>query len=187
MAQEFDEPPFDDDEAASNGRFSRRSGFDLTSNGVRMAATIVVIGLGILIIYFALRPREDEVAVLPPTPESTVEVSEGEQALATFTPGPTSTPPPQDVQPTEAGTPAEPGTPAGPLTIGAAATVTGTNGLGVNLRQESNTVAPILLILNDGASLTITEGPTENEGFTWWRVRLEDGTEGWVVQEYLSP
>ncbi|MDQ4074839.1 MAG: SH3 domain-containing protein [Chloroflexota bacterium] len=189
MSDDFE--PYDEDEMPSSGRISRRDGFaiDLTGIGVRIAATLVVIGLGILIIYFALRPGQDEgVVEVLPTPEDTALVDEANGPLATFTPGATSTPPPLD-EPVVAPE-SEPGDSEGDvagLAVGEPAIVTGTDGLGVNLRQAENTSSEVIQILTDDTPLTVVEGPVEGEGYTWWRVRLEDGTEGWVVEEFLAP
>jgi hypothetical protein len=158
--------------------------------GVRIAATLVVIGLGILIIYFALRPDpSEEVGVIP-----TVESSQGEEEpevagtlpIATFTPGPTSTPPPLD-EPTPGPDATVAEGPAGEIAVGASVTVTGTGTDGLSLRAESNTTADRIAILPDGTPLTIVEGPTEGESFTWWKVRTEAGQEGWVAQDFLAP
>lgn len=188
MSDDFDR--YEDEEFEPSSRIPRRSGgvaVDLTGVGIRLAATVVVIGLGILIIYFALRPEPDEVAAPIPTAESEVVSEEAFEApLATFTPGATSTPPPLD-EPTPAPTVEAAQAGSGAVTIGASAVVTGTNGFGVNLRQESNTTSPILQILADSTPLSVVEGPVENESYVWWKVRLEDGTEGWVVQEFLAP
>jgi len=38
--------------------------------------------------------------------------------------------------------------------------------------------------------LLILDGPREDEAgedYTWWFVRHPDGTEGWVVEDFLSP
>ncbi len=181
---------YDEEPLPPSGRLPRRDGgfaIDLTGMGIRIAATVVVIGLGILIIYFALRPTPGEVGsadVIPPSDNPPVS-EEIMDPLATFTPGATSTPPPLD-EPTPAPTvPASEGAPA-TLAVGASTMVTGTNGLGVNLRQNSTTTGDIVQILGDDTPLTIVEGPVEGEGYQWWKVRLDDGTEGWVVQEYLA-
>jgi small-conductance mechanosensitive channel len=39
--------------------------------------------------------------------------------------------------------------------------------------------------LETGMQCTVVDGPEHEEGYTWWRVRLSDGQEGWVVDEGL--
>ena len=65
--------PYEDEEnkeIAPSGRFARREGFaiDLTGMGARIAATAVVIGIGVLVIFVALRPRGDDTAETLPLP-----------------------------------------------------------------------------------------------------------------------
>lgn len=180
--------PYDeeDDDDVSSQRPARRFAVDLTGMGVRVAATAMIIGLSILIIYFAIRPRGDGAtsagdAATPPASEE-VEATSGDP-LATFTPGPTSTPPPLN-EPTPEPTQ---GPPPGTLAVGANAVVAGTGTDGLNMRSEGTTTATIVQILQDGTTLTLVEGPVEGEGRQWWRVRLADGAEGWVVQDFLTP
>src|SRR5687768_7992239 len=153
MAEQYNDP-YDEEEDVPVSRFDRRGGrgIDLAGMGVRLAATVVVIGLGILIIYFALRPREPEVVGVVPTVSSSQGEEEPEVAgtlpIATFTPGATSTPPPLD-EPTPAPASATEGT-TGELAVGSAVTVTGTEGVGLNLRAESSTTSDIIVILAEG-------------------------------------
>jgi hypothetical protein len=41
-------------------------------------------------------------------------------------------------------------------------------------------------LANDGDILDVISGPEEGGDFTWWFVRVEDGTEAWVVEDYLQ-
>ena len=49
--------------------------------------------------------------------------------------------------------------------------------------------------LHDGVELTVMEPPpgypdpypTTADGFTWWRLRQEDGTIGWAAENWLQP
>lgn len=182
-----------DDDFEEGTRPGRRQGIDLTGMRVRVVATVFVIALGVLIIALAVRPRGEgnTTEVLPPEPTAVVTDESNEtvsEPLATFTPGATSTPPPLDEPTPDASviTDTVPG-PTGALTVGAPATVSGTGGSGVNMRNGSGTSFDIIRILGDDTVISLVEGPTDADGFTWWKARLDDGTEGWVVQDYLIP
>ncbi|HEX8684510.1 MAG TPA: SH3 domain-containing protein [Ardenticatenaceae bacterium] len=189
MASQYPSPYDEEEEDVDfpSERPRRRFAIDLTGMGVRIGATALIIGLSILIIYFAMRPRGEEAATAndiatPPTTSEEQPAASGDP-LATFTPGPSSTPPPTD-DPTPEPTP-EP--PSGVLAVGATALVTNTGVNGLNMRTGSGTSFEIAQILQDGTTITLAEGPVEGDGFTWWKIRLEDGTEGWAVQDYLAP
>lgn len=186
----YDPQDYPDPDDDSQGRIPRREGglaIDLTSMGVRLAATAIVIGLGVIIIFFALRPRggDGDTADVG-APQPTLEIDRS-QPLETFTPGPTSTPPPLD-EPTPEPTVAGDGeTGGGEIAVGGTARVANTGGSGVNLRAGSGTTFDVVQVLPDDTPLEITEGPIDADGYTWWKVRLEDGTEGWLVQEFMAP
>lgn len=57
----------------------------------------------------------------------------------------------------------------------------------VNMRSAASTGGDIVSVLNEGQTVTITGDATEADGYTWVPVKLEDGTEGWVVQDFLAP
>jgi sortase (surface protein transpeptidase) len=71
-----------------------------------------------------------------------------------------------------------------PASGGTPATITGE---AVNLRSSASTSADIIGVLSAGQAVTITGESTEADGYVWLPVRLEDGTEGWVVQDFLRP
>ena len=98
-------------------------------------------------------------SALPPTP------------IPTFTPIPT---------PDAAVAPAE-------LTSGFYAMVANTDGLGVTVRGGPSTRNVALLVAEEGTILLILDGPEEADGFAWWQVQLQDGTEGWAVGNFLEP
>ncbi|MCC6894851.1 MAG: SH3 domain-containing protein [Anaerolineae bacterium] len=84
--------------------------------------------------------------------------------------------------------PAEPTTPpiappaSSVLTVGGEATVQTTEGEVLNLRSGAGRDFGLLTTVRNGTVVTLLEGPTDAGGFLWWRVRLPDGTEGWVVE-----
>ena len=72
---------------------------------------------------------------------------------------------------------------ANPPAEGQQATVTGD----VNLRSAASTTGDVVRTLATGDTVTITGAPQEADGYAWVPVRLADGTEGWVVQDYIAP
>lgn len=76
--------------------------------------------------------------------------------------------------------------PGGALVVGGRAIVA-QQGDQLNLRTAPSTGgnSSVISALPAGTSLQIVEGPTQAEGFTWWRVRVND-QEGWVVGDFLS-
>ncbi len=73
------------------------------------------------------------------------------------------------------------------ITIGYYATIVNTGGVGVTVRNGPNTSNLPVLVASEGSYLLIMEGPTPGGDYQWWRVRLGDGTEGWVAGDFLNP
>jgi|SRR5450759_3667144 Bacterial SH3 domain len=69
------------------------------------------------------------------------------------------------------------------ITVGVYVVVVG----GVNFRNAANTGAQIIRTLADGEVLQVTGGPTSASGLNWWKLKDQNGTEGWAVQDYLKP
>lgn len=67
------------------------------------------------------------------------------------------------------------------LTIGHPATVNTDRGENLRIRWQPSTASDIIVSVPDGTIVTLIGGPVEAEGFRWWNVRTEDGTEGWAV------
>jgi hypothetical protein len=57
---------------------------------------------------------------------------------------------------------------------------------GVNVRPDASTAQNAVAVLNNGDTVTITGEPVEAGGFTWYPVKLGDGTEGFVVADFLD-
>ena len=66
-------------------------------------------------------------------------------------------------------------------------TVIGTGGQQLSLRAGAGQSQARLRILTEGTRLTVLEGPEASDGYNWWKVRTEDGVEGWVAGEWLVP
>ena len=68
------------------------------------------------------------------------------------------------------------------LAVGRQATVNTTEGDSLNIRSGPGTGFDVVARLSAGARVTLLEGPRDAGGFTWWRIRISTGLEGWAVQ-----
>lgn len=76
--------------------------------------------------------------------------------------------------------------PSGNLAIGVSVRVAET-GVGLNLRAEPVVADDnILALVPDGTVLEVVGGPELAGEYTWWQLRMSDGTEGWGVEQYLQ-
>jgi hypothetical protein len=82
-------------------------------------------------------------------------------------------------------TPTEAPTVSTGLAIGAKARVTGTGGSGLNMRAGAGTGHARVKTLPEGAIVEIIGGPKDANNYTWWQVKDESGTTGWVVSKFL--
>jgi hypothetical protein len=73
---------------------------------------------------------------------------------------------------------------SGDLAVGGSAVLT--QG-GVNMRAQATTASEIVTVLAEGQAVSITGGPQDADGYTWWQVSLADGTAGWVAADFLQP
>ena len=72
-----------------------------------------------------------------------------------------------------------------PTPVVCRAVVEGTSGNGLTLRDTPG--GNEITVLPDGSVLTVLEdAPTESGGFTWRRVRIVGGEEGWVAEQFLT-
>ncbi len=114
-----------------------------------------------------------------PTPEATLTPTRGPlDPLPTITPLPTDRPPlptstlvSPDLDPT--------------LTAAQTATVGGTNGLGVNLRDAPGLESNVIGIIPDGMPVTLTGEEEFMDGLNWVAVISPDGDRGWVTDLFL--
>ncbi len=65
--------------------------------------------------------------------------------------------------------------------VGVTAQVQTTDNDVLNIRSGPGVNYSRLGTINNGTMVTLIEGPQTADGFTWWRVRLPTGVEGWVV------
>jgi uncharacterized protein YgiM (DUF1202 family) len=80
--------------------------------------------------------------------------------------------------------------PGSALAVGQPARVVAPDGL--NMRDQPSSAGQLLLLLPSNQRVTVMEGPTDAEGFRWWRVDDGEGNVGWVAEsdgetEWLSP
>ena len=104
-------------------------------------------------------PGADQPAA-PPTP------------IPTFTPIPT---PDTAVAPAEINAPAF------------YAEVANTDDLGVTVRGGPSTRNVVVTVADEGLALPSTRRSDRSGRFSWWNVRLDNGLEGWAVQNFPYP
>jgi 3D (Asp-Asp-Asp) domain-containing protein len=74
----------------------------------------------------------------------------------------------------------------GALSVGGMATVVGTDGAGLRVRSGPGVRYPVLILLADGRTVPVVDGPVTAGGVTWYRVKTR-GPTGWVMARYLTP
>ncbi|MEB2288829.1 MAG: SH3 domain-containing protein [Anaerolineae bacterium] len=98
----------------------------------------------------------------------------GGAGLPAFSPMPVVGPPPPPITPT---------LPPDVLVIGGRAAVNTTAGDVLRVRTGPGTTYPVSFQLAHGTPVTLVEGPAAGpEGYTWWRIRTDDGRSGWAVE-----
>lgn len=146
--------------------------------------------------YWALfSPPASPAETVPPTPTRLVPIIQPTQKPTeqpTLPLLPTATlvlptlPPPTPTQETAGGTPEDSKAPRAPLSIGDKAVVCCTDNVGLRMRAGAGTGHPLVKTLPEGTILEIVGGPQEADGYTWWQVRDEVGTSGWVAADFLT-
>jgi hypothetical protein len=102
----------------------------------------------------------------------------------TATPAPTL---PPTIVPTE--TPQPTPTVSPEIAIGRYVRVTGTEGVGVSMREQPDINSARRDIGQEGEVFVALDGPRQVGGYTWWliRDREDEARQGWVVANYLEP
>lgn len=90
----------------------------------------------------------------------------------------TAAPPPATAAPTSP-------TPA--LRVGGWAKVHGTEGQDLRLRAAPGLSSETLALVEEGTLLRVVEGPSQADGYTWWRVQAPDDRSGWAAGQWLAP
>ena len=87
--------------------------------------------------------------------------------------------------PTETAMPEEPEPTVTPTAVICRGIVDGTSGNGLTLRVDPG--GEDITVLPDGSVLTVLDdAPVESGGFTWRKVRVVGGEEGWVAEDFLT-
>ncbi len=182
----YEKPP-DPRESELNPRRSRRLRGDSKMSvpwlwlGLGLVVTVAGILLALALVS-ALLAREPLATSLPtPTiirltaPPTTMPTATVDRptptSIPTLTPAPT-----RDLS-----------NPPDEITAGYYAAVSGTGTAGLTVRGGPSTNNVRLLRAAEGTLMLVIGGPEEGGDFSWWQVRLLDGTEGWVAGEYLAP
>ena len=76
---------------------------------------------------------------------------------------------------------------AGVMGIGMRATVVGTDGKGLRMRESASFDSNVLFLAQDGEQVEIIEGPIIEDSIIWWKIAsIQDSQKiGWSVQDYL--
>lgn len=138
---------------------------------------VVVVAPFVLLVACAEKSRPPETAAPAPTPVVTVQPSPRPEPQAPVPP-PTVVAPPSAPGPGPSPSPS-PGTPSPERT--APATVLYVGVQRANFRQGPDVKARIQAVLTKGTRLTVLEKSAQ-----WYRVRLDDGKEGWVAESVTS-
>ena len=140
---------------------------------------VILLCIGLVLIVRAIRGGGDDTSTPSPTPTSEVSPSATVSLLtATSAITPTST------VVLTVGTPLAT-TPPTEIRPGALVVVTGTGGAGLRLRELPTTDAKLVVMAREGTVLTVLEGPTEADNYTWWKVRTPDGEDAWGAANWL--
>ena len=67
-------------------------------------------------------------------------------------------------------------------------TVVTTNAGGVNMRDEPSVNGEIVDQIDEGIELEVLDGPVDADEYVWYQLRVntEDGSEGWMVADFLD-
>lgn len=72
------------------------------------------------------------------------------------------------------------------IAIGSVAWVAQQGGVSTHLRTHPHfEIGEDVTRISPGMQLTVLDGPEQEEGYRWWRIRTSDGREGWVPDEGL--
>ncbi len=108
----------------------------------------------------------------------------------TWIPGPTNTllPPTAPPPPTSTMTATYAPLASGEMGIGSYVQITGTGGVGLNIRSAAGLSSAIQFLGYDAEVFEVREGPQEADGYTWWYLvtPVDENRAGWAAADYLS-
>jgi len=142
-------------------------------------AIVILLCIGLVLIVNAIRKGDGE----PPTPIPTF-TSEVSPSATVSLLTPTAAITPTSTVVLTVGTPPAT-TPPTEIRPGALVVVTGTGGAGLRLRELPTTDSQLVVMAREGTVLTVLEGPTDADGYRWWKVRTPEGEEGWGADNWL--
>ena len=176
--------PRDSDLKPRRDRRHRRNGGDgfpwlWFGLGLGVTALGIVLALALVNTLLSREPLATTLATptiirltAPPSPVPSATVD-----LPTPTPIPTLTPvPTRDLA-----------SPPDEVAVGYYAEVSGTGADGLTIRGGPSTDNVRIQRAAEGSLMLVIGGPEEGGDYTWWQVRLLDGTEGWVAVDFLAP
>lgn len=142
---------------------------------------IVLVALAWFLGRFLTQPPDETSAALEPTIIVRTAPPVPTATVAVFAPSPT-------VAPTATTEPTRDLSVAPPeVTVGYYAQVVETGGIGVTVRNGPSTANQPVTVAGENSIILVLEGPTPGGQYQWWRIRLGDGTEGWVAGDFLRP
>lgn len=146
-----------------------------------LATVLGLIGLLWALGAYLTRPPAESTAGVAPTIIVLTAAPLPTATVAVFVPAPTAAPTSTPV--------ATPDVSVAPpeITAGYYAQVVETGGVGVTVRNGPNTTNQPVTVAGENTIIFVIEGPTPGGAYQWWRIRLADGTEGWVAGDFLSP
>ena len=138
--------------------------------GVAVFLTIA----SILILSFIQLPTNPEptaALLIIPAPTGTPYLP---TATASLVPSPTSNLPPSPLP--------------GMIGVGAYVQIYGTEGTGLNIRDDAGLTTDINFLAYDSEAFEVRGGPVEIDGFTWWYLvtPVDENRFGWAAANYLS-
>ncbi len=165
----------------------KRSGLSHTWR-LRAVLAVSLIWLAPTLACGSFAPRPTPTPTLPPVDTAVVEAATATPIIAL-----SNTPVPVAVETTVEEPTATftvtpvPGT---AIAVGQPARVVAPDGL--NMRDQPSSSGNLLLLLPANQRVAVLEGPTDAEGFRWWKVDDGEGNVGWAAEkdgetEWLSP
>lgn len=78
-------------------------------------------------------------------------------------------------------------TPVPVVMVGTTVEVSGTGTDQLRVRVAPGLTQETVLTLEDGTRVRVMVGPEASDGYRWWKVKTEEGQEGWVAEDWLVP
>jgi len=178
---DWSDRPWEDPEKKPepHARRSRRFNLPPWALLVIIVGIVIVLCVSLVLIVRAIRGDGDDAIATPEVTPTAVIIPTATKSVA---PAPGHSPTPTAEIPIQGTVP-----PTAVIGIGPGATVIvkGTGGGGLNLRQQPTTYGKVVASAKEGQELLVLEDPHEADGHVWWKVKTEDGKEGWGAGDWL--